>query len=129
MSSQVTVTLADGVLKRAEMLAQRTGRPVADLLAETIELSLRPLGTPAADEPALADWPDADVVATVEVELPAAEDARLTDLLDRQQAGVLANGEHAELVALVERYQALLLRKAQALREAVRRGLRMPPAP
>ena len=129
MSSQVTVTLPDGVLKRAETLAERAGRPVADLLAETIELSLRPLGTPTDDEPALADWPDADVLAATEVELSSAEDARLSELLDSEQAGVLANGERAELVALVERYQTLLLRKAQALREAVRRGLREPPAP
>ena len=45
MTTQITVTLPDAVLRRAELLAQRTGRAVADVLAETIELSLRPLGT------------------------------------------------------------------------------------
>jgi hypothetical protein len=57
--------------------------------------------------------------------IDAQESASGPQYLDRQQARVLANGEHADLVALIERHQALLLRKAQALREWVRRGLRM----
>ena len=44
MSTRVTVTLPEDVFARAERLAVRAGRPVADVLAETIELSLRPLG-------------------------------------------------------------------------------------
>ncbi len=50
MTTQITVTLPDFVLRRAEVLAQRTGRPVADVLAETIELSLRPLGAASDQE-------------------------------------------------------------------------------
>jgi hypothetical protein len=42
---QITVTLPTEVLQRAEQLARCTGRSVDQLLAETIELSLRPLGT------------------------------------------------------------------------------------
>lgn len=129
MTTQITVTLPDSVLRRAEVLAQRTGRAVADVLAETIELSLRPLGTASGQEVPATDWSDADVVAAADATLPAAEDARLSELLDRQQAGALNNGERAELSALIERYEAGLLRKAHALREAVRRGLREPLRP
>jgi hypothetical protein len=58
--------------------------------------------------------------------MPAAEDDRLSYLLDRQQAGLLTSADRTELAALMQRYQEGLLRKARSLREAVRRGL-MPP--
>ncbi len=127
MSAQVTVTLPDDVLARAETLARRVGRPVEAVLADTIELSLRPLGADA--EPPVADWPDEQVLATADADLPPAADRRLSELLDAQQAGRLTTPEQAELAALMQVYQDGLLRKARALREAVRRGLREPPAP
>jgi hypothetical protein len=51
------------------------------------------------------------------------EDSRLSELLDRQQAGILTDLEHSELQALMQIYQEGLLRKATALSEAVKRGL------
>jgi hypothetical protein len=42
---------------------------------------------------------------------------------------LLTNAERGELASLMDLYQRLLLRKAQALREAVRRGLRGPLEP
>ncbi|HEY1380293.1 MAG TPA: hypothetical protein VGF55_26055 [Gemmataceae bacterium] len=127
MSAQVTVTLPDDVLARAETLARRVGRPVEAVLADTIELSLQPLGTDP--EPPVADWPDERVLAAADAGLPPAADRRLSDLLDAQQAGRLTSAEQAELAALMQVYQDGLLRKARALREAVRRGLREPPEP
>ena len=61
--------------------------------------------------------------------LSAADDRRLSELLNRQQAGTLTDAEHPELTALMEVYQTQLLRKARALRESVRRGLRPPLQP
>ena len=129
MTTEITVTLPEAVVRRAELLAHRTGRALADVLAETIELSLRPLGTVTAEETPITGWSDAEVLAATAAELSAAEDTRLSELLDRQQAGPLNNGERAELSALIERYEEGLLRKAQALREAVCRGLREPLRP
>ena len=129
MTTEITVTLPEAVVRRAELLAHRTGRAVEDVLAEAIELSLRPLGTVAAEETPITGWSDAEVLAASEAELSAAEDTRLSELLDRQHAGPLNTGERAELSVLIERYEEGLLRKAQALREAVRRGLREPLQP
>jgi hypothetical protein len=123
MDAQITVTLPEDVLQRAELLAERIGRPVADLLADTIELALRPLGEPT-DDGAIAKWPDEEVLAATDTELPPAEDDRLSKLLDRQQADMLSDGERSDLVVLMQRYQEGLFRKAQAWHEAVRRGLR-----
>jgi hypothetical protein len=61
--------------------------------------------------------------------MTAMDDGRLSDLLDRQQATSLTAAEHSDLTALMALYQRLLVRKAQGLREAVRRGLRQPVQP
>jgi len=123
------VTLPDDVLQRAELWAQRAGRSVPDLLADTIEASLRPLGLPVAGERPLTAYADKEVLATASARLADTDDERLSELLDRQQTGLLTDGERAELVALMHLYQQGLLRKAQALREAVKRGLQPPLEP
>src|SRR5258708_2702650 len=100
MTGQITVTLPAEVLQRAEQLARRSGRPVNELLAETIELSLRPLGTsPETDD--LADCSDEVVLQKAEAQLPASQDQRLSALLERQQAGVLTDPERLELAGLM----------------------------
>ena len=126
MTEQITLTLPSAVLQQAEILARRAGRPVGDLLAETIELSLQPLGETAPDELLPEAWSDEEILANADLQMPPAEDERLSDLLDRQQAGLLTTSERSELNALMGLYQRLLLRKAQGLREAVRRGIRGP---
>jgi hypothetical protein len=75
-------------------------------------------------EKSLADCSDEEVLSTADATLPTDDDERLSALLHRQQAGLLSGGEPAELLRLMQSYQLGLLRKAQALREAVRRGLR-----
>jgi hypothetical protein len=129
MSAQVTITLSEDVLRRAELLAQRMGRPVADLLAESIELSLRPLGAPLNGDRPINAWSDEEVLAAADAMMAEADDRRLSELLDRQQADLLTGAERAELMGLMQVYQEGLLHKAQALREAVRRGLRGPLQP
>jgi hypothetical protein len=129
MTAQITVTLPEDVLQRAELWARRAGRPVTELLAEAIELSLRPLGAPPNGEKPLAAWSDEEVLAAADAQMPAADDQRLSELLYRQQAGLLSDAQRGELAALMQLYQAALLHKAQALREVVRRGLREPLQP
>jgi hypothetical protein len=129
MSTQVTVTLPDDIYQRAAYLARLTGREIADVLAETIDLSLQPLRVPLADEPPLAERSDADVLALAEAQMDPTQDRRLSDLLARQQAGALAADEHVVLLGLLQVYQDGLLHKAQALRQAVQRGLRPPLEP
>jgi hypothetical protein len=126
MSTQVSVTLPDEVYQRAECLAQLTGRNVADVLADTIVLSLPPLNPPTKIHEPITDLSDADVLALAELQMHPDQGRRLSVLLDRQQAGALPDAERAELLVLMQLYQEGLLRKAQALHEAVKRGLREP---
>lgn len=123
MSTQITIRLPEDILKRAELLSMRTGRAVADVLSDAITLSLNPLGDRLEDERPLTSWTDKEVLAAAELQLPEADDERLSELLNRQQAGQLNDTDRPELTALMQRYQQGLLRKAVGLREAVRRGL------
>ena len=127
MATRVVVTLQDGVYRRVERLAQLTSRDVADLLAETITLVLPPLDVSAEPVPAVTSLSDEAVVELTQLQMLPEQDRRLSTLLQKQQERTLSAPEQAELVTLMQVYQEGLLRKAQALREAVQRGLRAPP--
>lgn len=126
MCAQVTVTLPDDTYRRAEYLARLTGRDIADVLAEMIDQSLHPLGKQRLAADPVAELSDADVQAAADAQMDPAQERRLSELLAKQQAGQLASDERPDLLALMQVYQDGLLRKAQALNEAVRRGLRPP---
>ncbi len=61
---------------------------------------------------------DEEVLALTGLQMEPEQDQRLSELLYNQQAGILINSEHSELVFLMQVYQEKLLLKAQALREA-----------
>ena len=129
MSTRVEITLPDEVYHRAERLAQVVSRNVSDLLADTITLALPSLTPYAQKEQPITELADQEVLALADLQMSPAQDQCLSSLLDKQQAGTLIDSEPAELLALMQVYQEGLLRKAQALREAVRRGLRAPLEP
>lgn len=129
MSTQITLTLPDETYRRAVHLAQITGRSIADVLADTIDISLSPLGTEAASGKPVSELADSEVLAIADSQMEPGQAQRLSELLDKQQAGQLTADERPELLALMQIYQEGLLRKAQALKEAVQRGLRQPLEP
>ena len=63
------------------------------------------------------------------LQMTPGQDRQLSTLLHRQQTGELSDMERSEMLALMQVYMEGLLRKAQALHEAVRRGLREPLEP
>lgn len=129
MSTRVTVTLRDDVYDQAAQLAQLANVKVTEVLSEAIELSLLPVSPQQTNLNPISELPDEEVLKLTQLEMSPAEDRRLSRLLDRQQAGKLTVKERAELFTLMQIYRAGLLRKAQALSEAVRRGLREPLTP
>lgn len=129
MSTQVTVALSDEVYGRAERLAQVSHRDVSDILTEAIGVSLPQLRPRSELLPPVESLTDEQLVAQADLQLPPDQDKRLSALLQQQQAGIISEVERSELAALMQMYQEGLLRKAQALQEAVRRGLREPLRP
>ncbi|MGH7964814.1 MAG: hypothetical protein ACRERD_23870 [Candidatus Binatia bacterium] len=126
MSTQVVLTLPNEIYHRAERLAQLIHRDVADILADTLALSLPPLSPQPETVRPVTELADEDILALTELQMDAKQDRRLSTLLEKQQAGDLTDADRPELLALMQLYQEGLVRKAQALHEAVRRGLRKP---
>jgi hypothetical protein len=126
MSAQITFARSDPVYDRARRLSQVTGRSLQDILADTLDLSLPSLSSPAQIIAPASMLSDQDVLKLADMQLTVSQDQRLSELLGRQQAGLLTDAERAELSGLMQVYQTKLLQKAQALHEAVRRGLREP---
>jgi hypothetical protein len=128
MSRQVTLELPDEVLDRAERLAVLTHRDVKQLLAEAVSAMLPPFDA-AADARPIAELSDTELIRLAERRLSLRQERRLSQLLDRQQGEALTGPERAELLRLIQLYEVQWLRQAEALAEAVRRGLREPLAP
>ena len=122
---RVTLELPDEVLNRAERLAVLTHRDVADVLAEAVSAVLPPVDV-TAEEAEISKLSDAAVLRLADASFFASEEDRLSLLLDKQQSGTLTHGERLDLLSLIRIYEASWLRQAEALAEAVRRGLREP---
>ncbi len=136
MNTQIVLNLPDELYKKAEHFAQLTNRNIADVLTQVIALSLSPIASQYAGAESLENTSsasqsvtslsDEEVMDISELQMEPEQDKRLSELLYNQQSGTLINAEHFELMSLMQVYQEKLLLKAQALREAVERGLREP---
>lgn len=125
MSIEVTLTLDNETYRRAQTLAQLTGRNIADVLSDTLDISLQPLGAGLVEVKALSELSDSEILALADSQMNAKQYSRFSELLELQEAGKLITDElRAEFLALMHVYQEGSLHKAQALNEAVQRGLR-----
>lgn len=123
MSTRITIILPDEVYQRVERFARLANRDVASVLADTIQLSIPPVTDDVTDLESVSTLSNEQVLALTELQMEPDQDARLSELLDCQQAGLLAENERLELQTLMQIYQEGLLRKATALNEAVKRQL------
>ncbi|MEH2145378.1 hypothetical protein [Nostoc sp.] len=123
MSTQIIITLPDEIYQRAERFARLANRDVASILVDTIQLSIPPVSGDISDLETVSVLSDEQVLVLTELQMESEQDARLSEMLDRQQSGTLTEGDRSELQTLMQVYQEGLLRKATALNEAVKRGL------
>jgi hypothetical protein len=126
MSIPVTINLPDDVYRRAERFAHLANRDLSNVLADTLTRSLPPISAEIDTLPPISDLSDRQVMALTQLEMEPAQDVRLSELLDKQQSGILSPKEPQELDDLMQIYRERLLRKATALAEAVKRGLMEP---
>ncbi|MBD2438462.1 hypothetical protein [Nostoc sp. FACHB-110] len=126
MSTKITITLPDEIYQRAERFARLANRDIASILADTIQLSIPVVSTEINNLDSVSVLSNEQVLALTELHMEPEQDSRLSELLDRQQAGTMTENELSELKALMQIYQEGLLRKATALNEAVKRGLIQP---
>ncbi len=126
MSTQLIISLPDEIYQRVQQLAQQYNRDVSDILIDTIQLFLPLLSLQSQFQEPISTLSDEQVISLTKLQMETEQDQKLSDLLDQQQAGMLTEIEQLELQALMQVYQAGLLRKATALSEAVKRGLIAP---
>ena len=126
MSTEITITLPDEVYQNAERFAHLANRDIASVLADAIHQAIPLTKQTTLDLEPISTIPDDTVLALTQLEMDPDDDARLSQLLNYQQAGLLSDEERTELQQLMQLYQEGLLRKATALAEAVKRGLMEP---
>jgi hypothetical protein len=121
MNEQVTIQVSDRVVRQAAHVAAKSRRRVEEVLADWLEW--------AVAEIPVESLPDEDVLSLIELQLSAEQQATLDGLLEQNREGTLDAGGRRQLDELMRIYEHGLLRKAQALRVAVQRGLREPLQP
>lgn len=121
MSEQITLHVSDRVVNQATHVAAQTQRRIEEVLANWLEwiVTEMPVETLSNEE----------VLALTELQLTTEQQATLSNLLAQNQDGTLDAQGQRQLDELMRIYEHGLLRKAQALRVAVQRGLREPLQP
>jgi hypothetical protein len=102
MSNQITITLPDDVYQKAKHFARLANRDLASVLVDTIQFSIPPISLKATNFKSVSALSDQQVLALTELQMESGEDSRLSELLDKQQAGILTESEHSELQTLMQ---------------------------
>jgi hypothetical protein len=116
MSEQITLQVSDRVVSQAAHVAAQSQRRIEEVLAEWLERVVIELPVEALS--------DQEVLALTELQWPSEQQSALSDLLARNRENMLDAEGRRQLDELMSIYEHGLLRKAQALRVAVQRGLR-----
>jgi hypothetical protein len=118
MNEQVTLQVSGRVVRQAVHAALKSQQRVEEVLSKWLEKTV--------SEMPVDELPDEEVLALTELQLAPQQEATLSELLTRNREGMLDAEGRRELDELMRLYEHGLLRKAQALRVAVQRGLREP---
>ncbi|MFN0111557.1 MAG: hypothetical protein ACKVZH_22070 [Blastocatellia bacterium] len=118
MSKQVTVQVSDYAIQHVTRIAASSKQSVESVLSKLIDSQV-------AESP-VEFLPDDAVLALSEMRMSDEQDEELSDLLARQREAQLDAEGRRRLSELMQIYERGLLRKSEALRVAVERGLREP---
>jgi hypothetical protein len=123
MGIQVTVDLPSTLYRQAQQLARLTEREIEEVLISTLEMSLPIVLAEAEADIPVSSLSDADILAITELDV---DQQRMRSLIDKQKANTLTPVEQFELQNLFRVSEISLRRRAQALTEAIKRGLHSP---
>jgi hypothetical protein len=118
MSQPFTIQVSDRVIHQAKRAAANSQRPIEEVLAAWLEQ--------ATFQSPVELLADEDVLALTKLSLTDEQQGILSHLLEKNQENALSVGERRQLDEMMRFYEQGLLRKAQALRVAVERGLIAP---
>lgn len=116
--AQVTLNLPEKIEQEARAEATRTKRQIEDVLQEWLERYTNELPVNLlADE---------NVLELSEMQMSEQDQEELSDLLELNRENLLAPHDRKRLDELLQFYGQGMVRKAEALKVAVQRGLRRP---
>lgn len=118
MNEVVTIELPEQLVRNVRAIASRTQRRLEDVLVEWIDQ--------AAAELPIDSLPDDQILVLCEMQLPDVQQTELSNLLALNREGQLSLDEREALDKHMQLYRRGLVRKAQALKVAVERGLKEP---
>ena len=118
MNQQITLTVSDNVLFYAKTVAARNKRRIEEVLSDWLEK--------VSSEIDVEKFSDSEVLALTELQMSPAQQKLMDEFQEKNGEGELTDDERRQFDALMEIYEDALLRKAQALRVAVERGLIAP---
>ena len=115
MSLTVTLNLPDTLIKDANHVAQQTEQRLEEVLLQWLKSG-------ANDRP-IELLSDEQLLILTQLQLPIEIQNELSDLLALNREGQLGSQQRIRLNELMQLYRQGLVRKAQALKEAVARGI------
>lgn len=118
---EINVELPEVLYKNVSHLARAKKKTVAEFVKNAVRKAVDK-ETEILERP-LADCSDNEVLALANMKMSEAENARMSELLEKQREEMISPLERNELDALMRVYQAGNLRKSQGIYEAVLRGL------
>jgi len=118
MTQTVTLELPEELARNAKAVATHSQRRLEDVLIEWIDY--------AASELPVDHLSGEQILLLCELQLSADLQTELSKLLARNREGVLTKQAQIRLDEIMGFYRRGLIRKAQALKVAVERGLRAP---
>jgi hypothetical protein len=116
MAEIVTLELSESLAKKAKAIAALTHRKLEDVLIEWIDRAISELP--------VESLPDEQVLAICALQMEPEQQETLSELLAGNREAQLNDAEFKQLDELMQVYRHGLLRKAQAFKVAVERGLK-----
>lgn len=126
MTDEIVLTIPEDISARARQIAETTEQPVEQVLIEHLKTLSSPLPElPSEDQAELEALHhlSSDALWTIAREqMPETAQNRAHELMSKNSRGIITDEERAELEALVERSDRLMLRKAEAASILTKRG-------
>jgi hypothetical protein len=125
MAEQIILNLPDHLrcersyrlAKQVHEVAALTQRKLEDILIEWLDRG-------SLDEIAIGDSSDEQILKLCDLQMSELEQTQMSLLLEKQRESMLQQGELEQLDGLLQAYRRGMIRKAEALKVAVEKGLR-----
>jgi hypothetical protein len=129
--TQITIDLPENLVQSAQHLGKATARDLSDILTDTLEIILPVFNdlSQTSNYKAIDHLSDPEVIEVADLKMDLVQNQRLGELQSKGKEIGLTQAESYELLVLMSIYRIGQLRKAMALAEVTKRGLREPLLP